>query len=129
MYVWNPINDDGDDFLHLQPLPPRQAFQSLLDDFRGLRRVALPRDRFVSTNEDTSQKRWQSKTETEYQARYSLWTATTELAGLYLEYGWDVNAVAQTNFRSSEFVDKRTRYVTEVLEPLDQELEKAMQSA
>lgn len=82
----------------------------------------------MRTNEDSSPKRWQSRTETEYQASYNLWKATTGLAGLYLECGWDANAVAQTSFRSSEFVDKRTKYVTEVLEPLDQELDKARQS-
>ncbi|KAI7183683.1 hypothetical protein KC363_g8114 [Hortaea werneckii] len=47
VYVWNPVNDDHDNYLHLEPVSPRDAFQPLIDNFRGLRCLALPERSFV----------------------------------------------------------------------------------
>lgn len=54
-----------------------------------------------------------------YEAEAKSWKAMGGLADLYLQCGWDVNAVAQTQFRSSEFLDMRAEYVREVLQPLE----------
>jgi len=126
VYVWNPINDDGDDHLHLRPVPPRQAFQPLLDDFRGLHRVAVPEDRFVKIDEGSRPKLEYSRTQALYEASYNMWKATCGIADLYLECNWRMDAVTQTEFRASEFVDKRSKYIADVLEPLEEKLYKIM---
>jgi hypothetical protein len=40
------------------------------------------------------------------------------IADFYLEWRWDVNAVVQTDFRRGEFVDKRDKYISEIIDPL-----------
>ncbi|KAI7294742.1 hypothetical protein KC340_g16044 [Hortaea werneckii] len=129
VYVWNPINDDHDDYLHLEPMSPRQAFQPLIDDFRGLRRLALPERRFVRNDPERGPKRQLHGTAALYEAETKLWTAMCGLADLYLETGWDVDAVAQTHFRTSEFIHKRTRYTQEVIDPLEDEAHRARENA
>jgi hypothetical protein len=127
VYVWNPINDDtNDDYLHLNPVPPRQAFTTLLDDFRSLRRVAVPEDKFVEIDEGSSPKLEYSETQALYKANYNLWKATSGIADLYLECNWKVDAVIQADFRSSEFIDTRSKYLTDVIEPLEEKFLEAM---
>ena len=123
MYVWNPINDDHDDYLHIQPVSPRHAFQPLLDDFRGLHRLTLPDHQFITTN--PKYESTQHETTALCEAEAKMWQAMCGLADLYLECGWDVNAVTQTSFRSSQFIETRTEYVQDVIEPLEAELTKA----
>jgi hypothetical protein len=129
MFVWNPMNDDHDDYLHLQPVPPRLAFQPLIDYFRGLHRLALPERTFVETGQDRAPRMHPHDTTAFYRAETKLWEAMCGLADLYLQCGWDVNAVAQTQFRSSEFLEMRTKYVREVLQPLEVEAYEARQDA
>lgn len=60
-----------------------------------------------------------------YEADHKLWEALCKLADIYLECGWDVDAVVQTGFRRAEFIEKRTKYFDEVVKPLDEEESKA----
>jgi hypothetical protein len=39
------------------------------------------------------------------------WLALRHLKEIYLESGWDVEAVVQTGFRREEFLEKRRRYL------------------
>ena len=50
---------------------------------------------------------------------YKIWQAEMHLKELYLECGWDVNAVEQSTFRRDEFLDKRRRYLQDVVQPLE----------
>jgi hypothetical protein len=125
VYVWNPINDDHEDYFHLQPVSSRQAFQPLIDDFRGLHRLALPERQFVRTDPDHAPRKHPHGTTALYEAETKLWQTMCGLADLYLECGWDANAVIQTHFRSSEFIEMRGKYVREVLEPLQKEVDEA----
>lgn len=124
MYVWNPINDDSgypSNYFHLPPVSPRQAFQPLIDSFRGLRRVATPDRTFIRTDYSSGPEQWQFQTRAQYEAENKVWKAMCGIADLYIECRWDTSAVTQTSFRSSEFVDKRTKYFSEVVEPLEEE--------
>lgn len=118
--IWNNINDPFPDYLHLRPVPPREAFQPLIDSFRSLRRVAAPETTFVETDQNSGPTQPESGTSAQHEAEFNLWKAMCGLADLYLECGWDVNAVAQTDFRRVEFVEKRTKYLSEIIGPLEE---------
>jgi hypothetical protein len=45
--------------------------------------------------------------------------ANTE--AIYLDCGWDVNAVEQTNFRRDEFLQKRHDYIKNVVKPAERD--------
>jgi hypothetical protein len=124
MYVWNPINDDSgypSNYFHLPSVSPRQALQPLIDSFRGLSRVAAPERTFVRTDPAYGPEEWQFQTGAQYEAGNKVWKAMCGIADIYIECGWDANAVTQTRFRSSEFVGKRAKYLSEVVEPLEEE--------
>jgi hypothetical protein len=120
VYVWNPINDEVDEYFELRPVSPRQAFQPLLDKFRGLRRLVAPEHGQVNTGQDASPQRWQFGSEAHFRAEIKVWEAMCGLVDIYLECGWDVNAVEQTAFRSAGFIEKRSKYMSEVVEPLQE---------
>jgi hypothetical protein len=46
--------------------------------------------------------------------RYEEWLALRQFKEIYLECGWDVDAVVQTGFRQGEFLEKRGRHLDEV---------------
>jgi hypothetical protein len=129
VYVWNNINDPFPDYFHLRPVSPREAFQPLIDSFRSLRRVAAPERTFVETDQDSGPRQRESGTPAQHEAKNNLWKAMCELADLYLECGWDANAVAQPDFRRVEFVEKRTKYISEIIEPLEEDEYEAGQHA
>jgi hypothetical protein len=112
------MNDEVDEYFDLDPLSPRQAFQPLLDKFRGLRRLVAPEHGQVDIDQDASPQRWQFGTEEHFLAETRVWESMCGLANLYLDCGWDVNAVVQTAFRSREFTEKRLEYMREIVEPL-----------
>ena len=114
------MNDEVGEYFDLRPVSPRQAFQPLLDKFRGLRRLVAPEHGQVNTGQDASPQRWQFGTEAQFCAEIKVWEAMCGLADIYLECGWDVNAVGQTAFRSIEFIEERSKYMSEVVEPLQE---------
>jgi hypothetical protein len=132
VYVWNPINDgsgDGSNYFHLRPVPPREAFQPLIDSFRGLRRVAAaPEDTPVRTDDESGPQESSFQSAAHYEAERKVWKAVCAIADLYVECGWDVNADVQMDFRSGEFIEKRAKYVGEVIEPLKAEAYKIGQA-
>ncbi|OTA35295.1 hypothetical protein BTJ68_04258 [Hortaea werneckii EXF-2000] len=129
VYVWNPINDDHNDYLRLEPVSPRNAFQPLIENFRGLRHLALPERQFVRNDPARTPRMQPHGIAALHEAETKLWRATCGLADLYLETGWDVNSVAQTNFRTSDFIRKRAKYTQEVLGPLEDEAYRARENA
>jgi hypothetical protein len=127
VYIWQPMNDDCECYLDLQPVSPRQAFQPIIDRFRGLRHLVVPDDGLVETNRDSSPQRWQFGSDAEFHDNFRVWEAVCRLTDIYLESGWEVNATTQTTFRTSEFVEKRGKYMSEVVEPLKKEANKQWQ--
>lgn len=53
-----------------------------------------------------------------YQAKYNVWKAMRGLKDIYLDCGWNVNTVNQDSFRRSEFIERRRRYLQDVIDPL-----------
>jgi hypothetical protein len=120
---------DGSNYFHLRPVSPREAFQPLIDSFRGLRRVAAaPEGTPVGTDEDSGPQESQFQSAAQYEAERKVWKAVCAIADLYVECGWDVNAIVQTDFRSGEFIEKRAIYVSQVIRPLEEEASKAWQA-
>ncbi|KAM0698844.1 hypothetical protein Q7P36_000888 [Cladosporium allicinum] len=95
---------------HQRPLPGLPA----------LTPVAAPEITFVETDQNSGPTQPESGTSAQHEAEFNLWKAMCGLADLYLECGWDVNAVAQTDFRRVEFVEKRTKYLSEIIGPLEE---------
>ena len=62
---------------------------------------------------------WQFVTEAHFYAEIRVWETMRGLADIYLKCRWDVNAVVQTAFCSSEFTEKRSDYMRETVEPLE----------
>jgi len=120
VYIWNNIDDPFPDYLYLRPMSPREAFQPLIDSFRSLRRVAAPEITCVETDLNSGPTQRESGTPAKHEAENNLWKAMYALADLYLECGWDASAVAQTDFRRADFIGKRTKYISEVIGPLQE---------
>jgi hypothetical protein len=96
VYVWNPINDEASTYLHLRPVSPRQAFQPLIDSFRGLCRIAAaPEATPVGIDEDSGPQESQFQNAAHYEAERKVWKTVCVMADLYVECGWDVNAILQ----------------------------------
>ena len=121
------MNDEVDEYYHLRPISPRQAIQPLIEKFRGLRQLVVPEYGQVNTSQDANPQRWQFGTEAHFRAETKVWEAMCGLADIYLECRWDVSTVEQTAFRSIEFTEKRSKYVSEVVEPLKEEASRERQ--
>lgn len=137
IYMWNPMDDEFEypedsrkpNYLHLETVPPREAFQPLIDDFRQLRKLA-PSAGQTPISTDISSLRGPENFDKKgslalYEAGRKLWEALCKLKSFYVECGWDDNALVQTEFRRDEFVDNRAKYWDEVVEPLEEESRKA----
>lgn len=106
-----------DNYFQVPPVSPREAFQPIIDNFRSLDWLAAgslhslePEWRYMEMPGAGSQEL--------YQAKYNVWKAIRGLKDIYLDYGWNVNAVDQNSFWRSEFIERRGRYVQDVVDPL-----------
>ena len=91
----------------------------MIDSFRGLRRLAVPEHGHAEPEQDASPQRWQTGSDAHFQADSKVWEAMCRLADVYVECGWDVNAIVQMTVRSAEFAEKRAKYVSGVVELLE----------
>jgi hypothetical protein len=87
----------------------------------------------VNTDEDSGSyhpdlETWTGARRNLEEASYNVWKAVCGIADLYLECGWDVNVVMQTDFRWGEFVDERDEYIGEVVHALQDEWEERRRS-
>jgi len=135
--MWNPMDDEFEypednkkpNYLHLEPVPPREVFQPLIDDFRQLRKLTPSAGQTPISTDISSL--WRPENFDKkgslalYEADRKLRRALCKLGGFYIEFGWDVDAVVQTAFRREEFIDRRTKYWDEVVEPLEEGSRKA----
>lgn len=118
---------DSSDYFHVPAVTPREAFQPLINKYRTLEYLGTPP--FMELNNDLFPEYGRTPPEdfsdegarAQYRADYDVWEAKRKLKDLYVECGWDVGAVEQAQFRREEFVERRERYLKEVVEPLEEE--------
>lgn len=109
---------------YIPSMSPREALQPLVNKFRRLEYLNRPpwagteheiiyefsdfsppmRDGIRFNDEEILQVRRLEKE----------WLALRQLKEIYLECGWDVDAVVQTGFRREEFLEKRRRHLDAV---------------
>jgi hypothetical protein len=103
---------DNSNYFHVPAVSPREAFQSLIDKFRGLEFLGTPP--FMEFNDDlflengrTPPEDWDQGAKVQFRVDFGVWKAKRKLADFYLECGWDVHAVEQPDFRRAEFITRR----------------------
>jgi len=117
---------DNTDYFHVPALSPREAFQPLINKYRRLESLGTPP--FMEFNNDlfpecgrAPPEDWDEGAKVQFRVDYDVWQAKRKLADIYLECGWDVNAVEQSGFRRADFIARREKYWRDVVEPLEQE--------
>jgi hypothetical protein len=99
---------------------PREALQPLINKFRSLDYINVPS--WAGMDHQLVYEEWafpppvrtdfSDDEDFQSQARArDEFLAKRQLKDLYLECGWDVNAVAQTAFRCDEFLEKRRQHL------------------
>jgi hypothetical protein len=99
---------------------PREALQPLINKFRSLEYINRPA--WAGTDHElvyldrafTAPVRTDFRDERDFESRVRArdeFLAKCQLKDLYLECGWDVNAVSQHAFRRDEFLEKRRRHL------------------
>lgn len=105
---------------YIPSMTPREALQPLLNKFRSLDYINRPP--WAGTDHELIYEEWASPPpvrtdirddhafENQVRARDEF-LAKRQLKDLYLECGWDVNAILQPEFRRDEFLEKRRRHL------------------
>jgi hypothetical protein len=95
----------------------------MINNFRSLHYLGLPpsidHNNAPYTEYGRNLPDWIDWDRPNYQAGYDVWEATRKLVEIYLDCGWDVNAVEQRAFRREEFVARRERHLEDVVKPLE----------
>lgn len=117
--------EDPLNYFHLPAHPPSEVLGRLTREYRRLDHLITPHGgvfrnqdhHFVNSMPDG----WSEHEKQRHLASYRTWDAVRKLRDLYVECGWDVDAVEQKNFRRDELIERRARHWVEVVEPLQQE--------
>ncbi|GAB7322535.1 hypothetical protein MBLNU13_g03458t2 [Cladosporium sp. NU13] len=120
VYVWD--KNDHDIYFEAPPLSPREAFQALLDSFRSLNWLVTETSGWLHTDWPWTEfpRDWPESHRREYETDHDVWKAVRGLAHIYVDCGWDVNAVDQPAFRREEFIRRRKQYVETIVVPLEE---------
>jgi hypothetical protein len=109
-------------YFEVPPVTPREAFQPIIDNYRSLKWLAtgerssfLPKWPYI---EWPSSGKHPERAHKIYQADHDIWKAMRGLKDVYLDCGWNVHAVEQSSFRRDEFIEKKKRYMEDVVAPL-----------
>lgn len=114
-------------------MSPREALQPLLNKFRSLDYINRPP--WAGTDHESVYEEWafpppvrtdirdDHAFENQVRAR-DKFLAKRQLKDLYLECGWDVNAILQPEFRRDEFLEKRRRHLDTIYVHLLEESER-----
>jgi NAD+--asparagine ADP-ribosyltransferase len=109
-------------YFEVPPVTPREAFQPIIDNYRSLKWLAtgerssfLPRWPYI---EWPSSGKHPERAHQRYQADYDIWKAMRGLKDVYLDCGWNVHAVEQSSFQRNEFIERKKRYIEDVVAPL-----------
>jgi hypothetical protein len=125
VYVWD--KNDYDVYFEAPPLSPRGAFQPLIDGFRSLNWLVTETSGWLHTDWPWTEfpEDWPESHRKEYETDYDAWKAVRGLVDIYLENGWNVNAVDQSAFRREEFIGRRKQYMETIVVPLEEVHRKA----
>jgi hypothetical protein len=133
IFPWTPMTDqppeDESDldanYFHISPISPREALQPVIDMHRGLHYINRPLtgdSNFLLVTEHLGVRLPDDPTDAQRQSferSRNIWQAEYGLKAIYLDCGWDVNALEQTNFRRNEFLQKRKDYIKNIIKPLE----------
>ena len=121
MYPWNYNDYEDDNYFQVPPLTPRKAFQPVIDNFRNLNWLTIGDWRGIQTKWPWNDfpEDWPESDRPSYEADYDVWKAIRGLKDIYIDCGWNVDAIEQTNFRREEFIEKQKRHIEDVVWPLD----------
>lgn len=130
---WKPIEtpDEVDDYFHVPAKPPHEVLGPIIGSYRSLHYLGTPvgidhNHALFSESGGQPPNDWSEVDRRRWKGQYDVWAAVRELKNIYTECGWDVDASEQTHFRRDEFLEKRSAYWEEIVEPLrriDQEIE------
>lgn len=133
MTPWKPIDnpDEVNDYFHVPAEPPHNVLGPIIDKYRNLHYLGTPagidhNHALFSESDGHPPVDWGETDRRRWRSQYDVWAAVRKLKEVYLECGWDVNALEQTRFRRDEFLERRATYWEQVVEPLrrmDQEIE------
>jgi hypothetical protein len=124
VHVWNYFRSGMkyDNYFEVPPVTPREAFQPMIDNFRSLKWLAtgdkygfLPKWPYI---ELPLSGKHHERARKKYKADYDIWRGMRGLQDVYLDCGWNVDAVEQSTFRRKEFIEKKKRYMEDVVAPL-----------
>ncbi|KAI1421367.1 hypothetical protein F5Y12DRAFT_790072 [Xylaria sp. FL1777] len=108
---WKPFEnpDDEDGYSHVAGASPREVLSPIIDDYHNFRHLATPQGfnyayGLFANSGGVKPDGWRPDEQQKWEAAYAVWEATQKLRDLYLECGWDVDAVEQTGFNLEEFL-------------------------
>ncbi|KAK4891595.1 hypothetical protein LTR27_009764 [Elasticomyces elasticus] len=122
---WRPFDTPVgvNNYFGIPAISPREAFGPIVEDYRKLKHIGTgdlmdwdDEETYMSGGIAPVGQGYTARDALWYGARYREYIAVHGLKDLYLECGWDVDAVNQTRFRRAEFVEKRQKYWEDVVE-------------
>jgi len=123
-----PPEDESDldaNYFHIPPVSPREALQPVIDMHRGLHYINRPLTRdsnLLLVTEHFGVRLPNDPTDAQRQSferSRNIWQAEYGLKAIYLDCGWDVNTLEQTNFRRNKFLEKRKDYTKNIIKSLE----------
>lgn len=125
MVSWAPSAnaEDVEGYAHLTGEAPREVLGRLAEDYRRLKSIGTPNGvyfdhEFFSESGGQPPEDYSDVEKRRWKASYDIWAAVHCIKDLYLEFGWDVEATEQTEFRRDEFLERRAMYWEELVIPL-----------
>ncbi|KAI0486983.1 hypothetical protein F4859DRAFT_467833 [Xylaria cf. heliscus] len=125
MTPWEPLHNPEEEngYFHVTGASPREVLSPIIDDYRKLKHLATPKgidfsDPSYASSGGVPPKDLRPDEQRRWVASYAVWAATQKLRDIYLECGWDVDAIEQTTFSLDEYLSKREAYWREIVEPL-----------
>lgn len=118
---------------YIPSMSPREALQPLLNKFRSLDYINRPP--WAGTDHELVYEEWafHPPVRTDFRDDHAFenqvrardeFLAKRQLKDLYLECGWDVDAISQPEFRRDEFLEKRRRHLDTIYVHLLEENER-----
>jgi hypothetical protein len=119
VYPWNPQHEDDDtEYYDVPAKSPREAFQPLIDKYRGLQYISRPTNTkegefqlFIDECYIFASENCPDEVREITQELQADWQLSRGLEEIYLECGWRIDRVDQSAFRREEFLEKRRRYL------------------
>ena len=123
---WTP-NADGPEPNHYTNVPaisPRKALGPIIDNWRKLNYIGMPdqvfweHDQYFDCSDGQFPAHYSERDVRWARANWDVRIAVDGVKDLYIDCGWDVYSLEQTNFRRDEFLKRRAQYWKQTVEPL-----------